>query len=93
MEDTHITDRGKLSTLLAVLAMAIALCIKTGVAAARIKPIAIKNHGRRAISLFALGLAALRKIFAVGRPEQVIVFLDQLLSPKIPLKPLKSFPL
>jgi hypothetical protein len=93
LEDTHITDHGKLSTLLAVLAMAIALCIKTGVAAARIKPIAIKHHGRRAVSLFALGLAALRKIFAVGRPEQVIVFLDQLLSPKIPLKPLKSFTL
>jgi hypothetical protein len=91
LEDTHITDRGKLSTLLAVLAMAVALCVKTGVAAARIKPIAIKKHGRRAVSLFALGLGALRKIFAVGMPEQVIVFLNQLLSPKIPLKPLKSF--
>jgi hypothetical protein len=93
LEDTHITDRGKLSTLLAVLAMAVALCVKTGVAAARLKSIPIKKHGRRAVSLFALGLGVLRKIFAAEMPDQVIVFLDQLLSSKIPLKPLKSFTL
>jgi hypothetical protein len=93
LEDTHITDRGKLSTLFAVLAMAVALCVKTGVAAARLKSIAIEKHGHKAVSLFALGLTALRKIFAAGMLEQVIVFLNRLLSPKIPLKPLKSFPL
>jgi hypothetical protein len=93
LEDTHITNRGKLSTLLAVLAIAVALCVKTGVAAARLKSIQIKKHGRKAVSLFALGLTALRKIFAAEIPEQIIVFLKQLLSPKIPLKPLKSFAL
>jgi len=93
LEDTHITDRGKLSTLLAVLAMAVALCVKTGVAAAQLKSIPIKKHGRKAVSLFALGLAAVRKIFAAGMPEQVIAFLKQLLSSRIPLKPLKSFAL
>jgi hypothetical protein len=93
LEDTHITDHGKLSTLLAVLAMAVALGVKTGVAAARLKSIPIKNHGRKAVSLFALGLHALRKIFAAGTPEQVIVFLKQLISPKIPFNPLKSFAL
>ena len=93
LEDTHITDRGKLSTLLAVLAIAVALCVKTGVAAARLKSIPIKKHRRKAVSLFALGLAALRKIFAAAIPEQVIAFLKQLLSPKIPLMPLKSFAL
>jgi hypothetical protein len=90
LEDTHITDRGKLSTLLAVLAMAVALCVKTGVAAARLKSIPIKKHGRKAFSLFALGLHALRKIFAAAYPIQVIEFLKQLLSPKLPLNPLKS---
>jgi hypothetical protein len=93
LEDTHLTDPAKLSTLLAVLAMAVALCVKTGVAAARLKSIPIKKHGRKAVSLFALGLAALRKIFAAGMPEQIIAFLNQLLSPKIPLKSLKSFAL
>jgi hypothetical protein len=86
LEDTHITDPGKLSTLIAVLAMAVALSVKTGVAAARITPIAIKNHGRKAVSLFALGLAVWRKLFAVvvspHIPEQVIAAFRQCLSPK-----------
>ncbi len=93
LEDTHITDRGKLSTLLVVLAIAVALCVKTGMAAARLKSIPIKKHGRKAISLFALGLHALRKIFAADALLQVTDFLKQLLSPKIPLKLLKSFAL
>jgi hypothetical protein len=93
LEDTHITDRGKLSTLLAVLAMAVALCVKTGAAAARLKSIPVKKHGRKACSLFALGLQALRKIFAVEAHLQVTDFLKQLLSPKIPINSLKSFAL
>jgi hypothetical protein len=51
LEDTRITDPGKLSTLLAVLALTVTLCVKTGVAAARLRPIPIKKHGRRAWSL------------------------------------------
>jgi hypothetical protein len=92
LEDTHITDRGKLSTLLAVLAMAAALCVKAGVAASRIKPIAIKAHGRKALSLFALGLAVWRKLFAAmiptQWPDQVIAAFRQCLSPKSPPKSL-----
>jgi len=90
MEDTHITDRGKLSTLLAVLALAVALSVKTGVAVAKNKPIPVKKHGRRAFSLFALGLHTLRKIFAALNINQIIVFLRQLLSPNLPLNALKS---
>jgi hypothetical protein len=88
MEDTHITDRDKLSTLCAVLALAVALSVKTGVAMAKIKPIPIKKHGRKAWSLFALGLHSLRKIFATAIHNQIIVFFQLLLSPKPPLKPL-----
>jgi hypothetical protein len=88
MEDTHITDRDKLSTLCAVLALAVALSVKTGVAMARLNPIPIKKHGRKAWSLFALGLHTLRKIFATANHIQTIVFFQQLLSPKSPLKPL-----
>jgi len=68
LEDTHITDPGKLSTLLAVLALTVTLCVKTGVAAARIHPILIKKHGRRACALFALGRGAIRKIAASAPP-------------------------
>jgi hypothetical protein len=88
MEDTHITDRDKLSTLCAVLALAVALSVKTGAAMAKIKPIPIKKHGRRAWSLFALGLHTLRKIFATASKNHIIVFFQHLLSPKQPLKSL-----
>lgn len=90
LEDTHITDPGKLSTLLAVLALTVMLCVKTGAAAARLHPIPIKKHGRRAWSLFALGLGALRKIQASANPAQTITFLRQLLSPKPCVNQLKS---
>jgi hypothetical protein len=93
LEDTHITDPGKLSTLLAVLALTVTLCVKTGVAAARLHPIPIKKHGRRAWSLFALGLCALRKIAASANPARVIAFLQQLLSSKLPVNQLKSISL
>jgi hypothetical protein len=90
LEATHLTNPDKLCTLLALLAFAVALSVKTGVAKARLHAIPIKKHGRRAWSLFALGLNTLRKIFAAASPDQIIAFLAQLLSPKLPVKPLLS---
>lgn len=90
LEDTHITDPEKLSTLLAVLALAIALSVKNGVALARLNPIPVKKHGRKAWSLFALGLHGLRKIFACASLNQIFAFLKQLFSPHLPLKPLQN---
>jgi hypothetical protein len=49
-----------------------------------------KKHGRRAWSLFALGLNTLRKIFVVASPDQIIAFLAELLSPKLPVNPLRA---
>ncbi|MGH9807284.1 MAG: IS4 family transposase [Terriglobia bacterium] len=90
LEATHLTDPDKLATLLALMAFAVALAVKTGVAMARLHPIPIKKHGRRAWSLFALGLNMLRKIFVAANPVQIIAFLKALLSPKLPIKPLRS---
>jgi len=90
LETTHLTDPNKLCTLLALLALAVALAVKTGVITARLRAIPIKKHGRRARSLFALGLNTLRKIFAAATPDQIIAFLAQLLSSKLPVKPLLS---
>lgn len=90
MEATHIADPEKLSTLIAIMAIAATLAAKTGAAANRIRPIALKKHGRRAVSLFALGLETLRKIFAHKISDQIKHFLEQLFSPKIPIKPLKA---
>jgi hypothetical protein len=89
-EATHLTNPDKLCTLLALMAFAVALTVKTGVAMARLHAIPIKNHGRRAWSLFALGLNTLRKIFVAASAVQIIEFLDQLLSPKLPVKAMRS---
>jgi hypothetical protein len=90
LEATHLTDPNKLCTLLALLAFAVALTVKTGVAMDRLHAIPIKKHGRRAWSLFALGLNTLRKIFVAASPDQIIAFLDQLLSPNLPVKSIRS---
>jgi hypothetical protein len=82
LEDTHITDPEKLSTLLA---LTVTLCVETGVAEARLRPIHIKKHGRRAWSLFALGVGVLRKIIVSAKPAQIIPLLQQLLSSKLPV--------
>jgi hypothetical protein len=71
------------------MAFAVALTVKTGVAMARLHAIPIKKHGRRARSLFALGLHSLRKILVAASADQIIEFLDQLLSPKLPVKAMR----
>jgi hypothetical protein len=90
LEATHLTSPHKLCTLLALMAFAVALTVKTGVAMARLHAIPIKKHGRRAWSLFALGLNTLRKIFVAASAVQIIEFLDQLFSPKLPVKAMRS---
>lgn len=88
LEATHITEPGKLETLLVIMTIAATLAAKTGAAAHKIRPIPDKAHGRKAVSLFAHGLVILRQLFARNIPEQVKCFLNQLLSPNIPIKPL-----
>jgi hypothetical protein len=90
LEATHLADPAKLSTLLVLLALAVALSVKTSVAAQRLAPIPVNKHGRKTFSLFAAGLHALRKIFASADHGQVFVFLAKLLSPKSPFNSLKS---
>ena len=61
---THMTDPAKLSTLIAILAMAASVAYKTSPWALGDQPRRSKPHGRPARSLFALGLDALRKLCA-----------------------------
>jgi hypothetical protein len=75
LEATHLTNSDKLCTLLALMAFAVALTVKTG-AMERLHAIPIKKHGRRAWSLFALGLNTLRKILVAASPDQIIELLD-----------------
>lgn len=89
-EATHITDPGKLETLMALMAIATVLAAKTGAAANRTRPIPLKKHGRKAVSHFALGLAILCKILAHKTRDQIIACIKALMSPKIPPKSLSE---
>ncbi|MGC2222342.1 MAG: hypothetical protein WA624_08225 [Methylocella sp.] len=59
-----MTDPGKLAMLMAIGAMAASVACKVGLWTLNKKPRRLKAHGRPARSLLALGLDALRKLFA-----------------------------
>jgi hypothetical protein len=88
MEDTHMTDPGKLATLTAALAVAFVMAYKTGLWAARFEPPRSKTHGRLQKSIFALGLGALRKILATFKPSQIFDCFCTLLASQPPRKTL-----
>jgi Transposase DDE domain len=82
LEDTHITEPARLSTLIAILAIAVALAAKSGVLAATKKPIPVKAHGRPAASLFAHGRAAFCKLLASPHRHDIPRLIVQLLGIK-----------
>ncbi len=55
-EDTHMTFPERIDKLIALLAIAFSWCHATGEWCASQKPIKIKKHGRKAVSLFRPGL-------------------------------------
>ena len=79
-----MTAPGKLSTLLAVLALAVTLTVKAGVAVSRNLPAQLKNHGYPARSTFARGLDCLRKLMAPTRTAHLSQALQQLCATQIP---------
>ena len=87
MEATHIKSPEKLSTLMAIVAIATALATKCGVAASKVKPIRIKSHGRKAVSLFALGLTTIQKLFAVHDNKKAHIVFGHILQNRRPSKP------
>lgn len=60
MEDTHMSAPKKIEKLLFILAIAFCWAHKTGELIARKKPIKNKNHTRKEISIFRLGLNFIR---------------------------------
>jgi hypothetical protein len=56
IEDTHLTDIERISKLMALVLIAFAWVYKAGIYLDTLRPIKIKNHGRRAKSLFKYGL-------------------------------------
>lgn len=62
LEATHVTDAERLRKLLAVVALAFCWAHVTGEWLARRKPLPLKQHGRKAVSLFRHGFDHLRRI-------------------------------
>ncbi len=62
IEDTHLTDIDRIEKLFALILVAFVWAYKIGIYLNEMLPIVIKNHGRRAKSLFKYGLTSLAKI-------------------------------
>lgn len=63
LESTHLRDSERLSKMFALLGLAVAWALSSGLWLHQHQPIALKRHGRRAKSLFRYGLDHLRSIF------------------------------
>jgi hypothetical protein len=63
LEDTHLTETGRIWRLLALLAIAFCWAMKSGEFVCRQKPLKRKKHGRLEKSIFRAGLDILRRLF------------------------------
>ncbi len=71
LEDTHLTHPQRLHLMMGVLAWTLLWALLVGRHLHQIKPIKIKKHGRRAISLFRLGLDQLTQaIYNPGKQKK-----------------------
>ena len=78
LESTHFTDPKRLRKLLALLTLALVWSLKTGLEIHHLNPIPIKKHGRRAKSLFRLGLDHLRHLILNPSLPNFSLFLQSL---------------
>ncbi len=62
MEDTHITDLDKIEKLVFVRAIAFCWAYRTGDIKTQDESIEIKTHGRKAISIFRVGMDLIREV-------------------------------
>ena len=61
LEATHLIHPQRISLLMAILSVCLLWCMLVGLEQHRKKPIPLKKHGRRAISLLRLGLDSLQE--------------------------------
>jgi hypothetical protein len=88
LESTHMSQKKKISTLIALLAIAFCMAFKTGLWVQKYAPSKKKKHGYKAISLFAMGLNALRKIIATMSENDIYQYVTQIFLNKNPPKAL-----
>ena len=61
LEATGLRDKDRLATLVQLVSIAYLWCVRLGLYVHKSKPIRTKTHGRKAISIFRLGLDTLRE--------------------------------
>ena len=67
LEDTHVTIQERLAKLIMLTMIAFVWCYKVGdYVDQNLKPITIKKHGRRAVSIFRLGLETISRYLLSG---------------------------
>ena len=73
LEETRLTQPARLALLIGLLAVGLLWCLLIGLQRHQQKPIVKKKHGRRAISLFRLGLDRLQQLICHTRyrPKEV----------------------
>ncbi len=72
LENTHLQDQEKLYKLIALVSIAVGLCVKFGFFLHKKKKnIKIRKHGHKANSFFRIGLDAWRKFFKEQEKELV----------------------
>jgi hypothetical protein len=86
IENTHITDIVRFNSLLICVSISAILCYKAGNLKAKIKPIKIKNHGRKSYSFFKYGLLEIQNIFYSAFYLSILP-LEKLLIKILKLKP------
>lgn len=88
LESTHMSQKKKISTLIAVLAIAFCMAFKTGLWVQKYTPSKKKKHGYRALSIFAMGLNSLQKMMKTMTENNVFQYLKLLFMNKNPPKAL-----
>ena len=63
IEKTHLKDIQRIKKLILLVMIAFVWCYKLGIYLHQIIPIKVKNHGRKAKSIFKYGLTYLANIF------------------------------
>lgn len=77
LEDTHVTHLDRLEKLILLVMVAFVWCYKLGdYIDTEIKPIPIKKHGNRAVSVFKYGLDYLSRLLIVGNNKYSIRHLE-----------------
>lgn len=77
IEDTHVTDLSRLKNLILLTMIAFVWCYRIGdFIDTNIRPIKIKKHGRRAVSVFKYGLDYLASTLITGRNKLNLCLLE-----------------